>query len=755
MGTESASATGEGVLAAAPDDTQAVAGVLGVRALGLARLASLPAGIALGLRSADIALEVALLNSLFAAVWVLATNRTLLRRGLGRRATLLVAGVDVAIVVIGITATGGVRSDMCLLLGVLPLASAFEFRARIVAGIGLAGAILLVATGTDEPVALGTALTVLAWSTAAGLALAADRRVFFSRVRGLAQTRERLLRAHEDVETREQARVVDELRLGALADVREALEALSAPDGGAQAADRCRDALVRVRGLVSELHALSARPVALRSAVLALARRRAVEGSWVLDVEVDELAGGERDELVLVVVRDLLDALAFDVAEPSVLVQVHERDGRVHLRVAIDGDAGAFSPLGIARLRERLSGVRGAALEVGPGRVTATFGQAAPPAARSRRQPETVRTILTARLLGAFAVLALAGIGGATSAAFWVPALAGIVIVIGTSARQVRRPYGPRGLLLSGIVDQATVLVALALVGPAQDELLFLLVGLVPIYACVYRPRTVFAMVGSLGVGATAVVGYEPAFLIAYAWAGAVAYVLAAAADQARRVISEQLRRRRAAFLSLLASEEAVRRLVARRLHDDALQLLLAARQDAEEAVQPGPPGEDARRRAARALQEVQDQLSGASLAGDVDAAPANGLVCALDELVRGLGRDSGLAVEQLVDPTAAGGRHDGLLLGLAREFLTNVAQHAGAGSARLVLRRDPAGGVALEVLDDGAGIPAGREERALAEGHIGLAAARDRVARRGGTLHVGPVPGGTGTRVTAALPPG
>ncbi|MFA9273025.1 MAG: ATP-binding protein, partial [Baekduiaceae bacterium] len=59
-----------------------------------------------------------------------------------------------------------------------------------------------------------------------------------------------------------------------------------------------------------------------------------------------------------------------------------------------------------------------------------------------------------------------------------------------------------------------------------------------------------------------------------------------------------------------------------------------------------------------------------------------------------------------------------------------------------------------LVVTDDGGGLPPGRERSALAEGHIGLAAARDRVRRRGGPLAIEPGPADRGTRVTIVLPP-
>ncbi len=57
-----------------------------------------------------------------------------------------------------------------------------------------------------------------------------------------------------------------------------------------------------------------------------------------------------------------------------------------------------------------------------------------------------------------------------------------------------------------------------------------------------------------------------------------------------------------------------------------------------------------------------------------------------------------------------------------------------------------------LTVADDGTGLPQGRLERALEEGHIGLAAATERVRAVGGDIGIESDPG-AGTTVTIVLP--
>jgi two-component system NarL family sensor kinase len=57
-----------------------------------------------------------------------------------------------------------------------------------------------------------------------------------------------------------------------------------------------------------------------------------------------------------------------------------------------------------------------------------------------------------------------------------------------------------------------------------------------------------------------------------------------------------------------------------------------------------------------------------------------------------------------------------------------------------------------LEVTDDGIGFGRAELERALASGHIGMAALRARLEVAGGTLEIGQ-DGARGARVTVELP--
>ncbi len=80
----------------------------------------------------------------------------------------------------------------------------------------------------------------------------------------------------------------------------------------------------------------------------------------------------------------------------------------------------------------------------------------------------------------------------------------------------------------------------------------------------------------------------------------------------------------------------------------------------------------------------------------------------------------------------------------IAQEALTNVARHARAQSCVVRLAVD--GDVSLEIVDDGTGIPAGRNAG------VGLSSMRERASELGGSCVIQSVPEG-GTRVLVRLP--
>jgi len=121
-----------------------------------------------------------------------------------------------------------------------------------------------------------------------------------------------------------------------------------------------------------------------------------------------------------------------------------------------------------------------------------------------------------------------------------------------------------------------------------------------------------------------------------------------------------------------------------------------------------------------------------------------------LEELVARV-RTAGLDVDLHVD-----GRLDGLprsvgtsLFRLVQEALTNTLKHAGPRATAAVRVRRTAGGLEVEVIDDGQGTDPASD----GQGH-GITGMRERMSVLGGTLQAGPLPG-HGFRVLARIPLG
>jgi two-component system, NarL family, sensor kinase len=198
----------------------------------------------------------------------------------------------------------------------------------------------------------------------------------------------------------------------------------------------------------------------------------------------------------------------------------------------------------------------------------------------------------------------------------------------------------------------------------------------------------------------------------------------------------------------LVHLEERERRELAERLHDGALQYVLAARLDLEDV--PRQDADEAVGRIEHALGEASRMLR--STVSELHPAVLRqaGLAQALRDLADATARPDLVVVVDLDDwPDGLRTPTDGLLLGAARELLSNVVKHAGARRARvsLALTGDQA---RLVVADDGHGVP----ERAPGpgEGHIGLHTQRLRVEAAGGALAVDATGDGTTATVTVQV---
>ena len=204
--------------------------------------------------------------------------------------------------------------------------------------------------------------------------------------------------------------------------------------------------------------------------------------------------------------------------------------------------------------------------------------------------------------------------------------------------------------------------------------------------------------------------------------------------ESARKLVSQ-----------VMEAEDQGRRRIAQLIHDDSLQTLLAANQELMEAA----PGRAQVQRAHEVVEATIGRLREAMMALHPVTMERGGFELAIGAVARQAGRQGGFEVTLELDPDAVG-YGDELLLSVARELLTNAARHSRASSVSVVMRLEDET-ITLEIADDGRGIPEGRRDEALAEGHIGLASVNERVAAAGGAFEL--EPSDAGTRVLTRRP--
>jgi len=184
----------------------------------------------------------------------------------------------------------------------------------------------------------------------------------------------------------------------------------------------------------------------------------------------------------------------------------------------------------------------------------------------------------------------------------------------------------------------------------------------------------------------------------------------------------------------LTTLEDRERQTLSEDLHDGALQYVLAARQDLEEARETADP--TSFDRLAHALGESSQLLRSTMTQLHSAVLDQAGFLPALRDLARVSGERGRLEITIDAEGWEESWRTsaDRILLATARELLTNVVKHAQARAVRIELSwRD--GGARLRMADDGRGIRPGEIEQQLAHGHIGLTSRRVRLEAAGGSL--------------------
>ncbi|MGE5231736.1 MAG: GAF domain-containing sensor histidine kinase [Deltaproteobacteria bacterium] len=190
----------------------------------------------------------------------------------------------------------------------------------------------------------------------------------------------------------------------------------------------------------------------------------------------------------------------------------------------------------------------------------------------------------------------------------------------------------------------------------------------------------------------------------------------------------------------MVEQHEAERRRLSRELHDETSQVFSAVKMELGVLRDTAEPPVAARLDRAldlvdtgiRSIRAVTNDLR-PSLLDDL------GLLPALRSLVGEFAERSGIPTE-LSAPAALpplSGDAELALFRALQEALSNVSRHAGAHGVRVGISAT-AGEVALEVQDDGRGLPPGLgPEDFERNGHMGLAGMRERIGALGGTVRV------------------
>ncbi|MBI4265636.1 MAG: sensor histidine kinase [Acidobacteria bacterium] len=209
--------------------------------------------------------------------------------------------------------------------------------------------------------------------------------------------------------------------------------------------------------------------------------------------------------------------------------------------------------------------------------------------------------------------------------------------------------------------------------------------------------------------------------------------------------------------IRLIGAQEDERRKIARELHDEVGQVLMAIKVELARARRSmalrqttEPALDEAESITDGALRVVRDlsQLLHPALLDDL------GLPAALDWYVQGFRKRHAVAVDLRTD-----GLDDERLpphveapaFRIVQEALTNVAKHARATTCELRLRRYP-DRLVITIEDDGIGFDAMETERTGTQRGLGLLGIRERVAQLHGTLRLESGPD-IGTKLRVELP--
>jgi two-component system NarL family sensor kinase len=289
----------------------------------------------------------------------------------------------------------------------------------------------------------------------------------------------------------------------------------------------------------------------------------------------------------------------------------------------------------------------------------------------------------------------------------------------------------------------------------------------IPIAAAFLMSPRAAALWGALAIAAFVVLSLLPApagqdastsstvaFVVYLGWFALAAVLLSQMLSTRSRRISQLISDLREVSASrgqhvaaAIDAEERERRKLAEALHDDAVQNLLAARQDVVEAERGNATYlADARASIERTVSQLREAIFELRPPLLEDA----GLQATLEAVAERHARQGGYHAS--VHVTDDGSRiDDQLMFSFARELLINAAKHARCSHVEVTVDRRH-DSLTLEVTDDGVGFGHEQQMTAVRNGHIGLASIAERAHALGGKLTI-TGQRGHGTRVTIDIP--
>jgi len=238
------------------------------------------------------------------------------------------------------------------------------------------------------------------------------------------------------------------------------------------------------------------------------------------------------------------------------------------------------------------------------------------------------------------------------------------------------------------------------------------------------------------------------------------AEVARSSALRTQRALEASEKRRRSLLGSMLRAEEAERQRIAVELHDDTVQVMVAALvgMDACQAtIDRDDPGGalESMARARATLSEAVDRVRRMSFELRPPLLDAQGLGPAVADLVDEVAAECDLERRVDVSLRRYSPEIEILTYRTIRELIANVRKHARARRVDVDLREERSA-LVCTLSDDGVGFDAGGIERATGRQgmrlHLGLDATIERVRIAGGTFVIESAPGG-GTSVRFTIP--